>query len=116
MYISRNAAGIIAFISLILSPLMVLAHGSQGDDEVVPQSEYATAEELGLEGPGKTKGVASAIACISKLQRTAISPNMIRTTISGRYRSHLPRAVDFFSAIAMAVWNLRSGKSVMTVY
>ncbi|MDZ7735397.1 MAG: cupin domain-containing protein [Gammaproteobacteria bacterium] len=38
---------------------MVSAHGSHGDDEVVPQSEYTTAKELGLEGPGETRGVAS---------------------------------------------------------
>lgn len=51
---------LVAFgIILILLPFMVSAHGSHTGGEVVPESEYATAEKLGLEGPTETRGVAS---------------------------------------------------------
>jgi len=53
---SRIPAGLGIWLVLLI-PATATAHDSHSSDGVVPDSEYATALELGLEGPGETKGI-----------------------------------------------------------
>ena len=44
---------------IVLPALSFTVGAHEADSEVVPESEYATAEKLGLEGPAETRGIAS---------------------------------------------------------